>query len=442
MFVLMVTMLAMVLPRVAYANVARMEFTIGQVTGIDAGGRARALRKGSVLAAGDTVRTGQGRAQIRFSDGGYTSLQPGTEFRIDDYHYDRKDVGKSRSFFSLLKGGLRTITGTIGHLRKKSYQLRTPVATIGIRGTEYLASLDNSLTVHVGEGEIEVCSELSCANFGSHETGFVPDRYSPPIQVENPPSLAPPQERQIYALNPQYQNEIHAGAEYSSSEDRDANGLPSILGGTLPDGELYALAVSWGESYTNVDLFAKGLLDPPGELTDGRFGDGGQLVKYLNNNFGSAPIQGEVLTAGVADVGVSDGVIGWGRWTGGSAVVGKSGGGSTSVNLAGSSSHHYVIGLPTADMPSGTASYSLVGATSPTLASGAGAPGTVTSASLLANFDLSTVDLDMNLAVNGNGYNLTAIDMGIGGAPNNFTFAGGGDATNASDCVSFCTASV
>src|SRR5690606_23668999 len=72
----------------------------------------RALSVGSELSQGDLVRTGKdGRTQIRFSDGGLVSLQPGTDFRIDEYRFD---AVTERSFFSLLRGALRSATGAIG----------------------------------------------------------------------------------------------------------------------------------------------------------------------------------------------------------------------------------------------------------------------------------------------------------------------------------------
>ena len=44
-----------------------------------------------------------------------------------------------------------------------------------------LAALGDSLTVHVGAGEIELCSQARCARFGSHETGYVPGPSSQPV---------------------------------------------------------------------------------------------------------------------------------------------------------------------------------------------------------------------------------------------------------------------
>jgi hypothetical protein len=417
----------------AYANVARVEFSIGQVSGIDSDGNERRLAKGSTLTAGDTVRTGRGRAQIRFTDGGYTSLQPNTEFRIDDYHYDAVKTEESVGFFSLLKGGLRTITGTIGRIRKKAYQLRTPVATVGIRGTEYLAELGNSLTVHVGDGEIEVCSDVACTVFGAHQTGYVASANSRAVRAEHPPSLAPPQERQVYAYNGGYQAQFDEGAEFSSSDARPP----------LPNGQLYALAVSWGEqsvSVPNADLFVAPVLGPLGEPTDASFDGNASLSDYFNNNSGN-PISGNIGSARSEDIGYADGPVGWGRWTGGSISAGSSFGGSVPVSLTGASSHHYAVGIPTAVMPTNPATYSLVGATSPTLASGAGAPGTMNSANLVADFLGGRVNLNMDMTVNGTNYVTTDLPMSLGSAPNDFTFSGSG-LTDSPTCFSGCSTEV
>lgn len=416
---------------VAYANIGRVEFSIGEVTGIDSDGKQRRLAKGSTLNAGDTVRTQRGRAQIRFTDGGYTSLQPNTEFRIDDYYYDAKKTEESVGWFSLLKGGLRTITGVIGKIRKKAYQLSTPVATVGIRGTEYLAVLGNSLTVHVGEGEIDVCSDAGCTWFGAHQTGYVASAGSRAVLAEHPPSLAPPQERQVYAYNGGYQASFDAGADFSASDD--------AISTQLQDGPFYALAVSWGQSSTNADLFATGLFTPPGPLTNASFDSNVGLVDYFNDGTAS-PISGNVNSAQIAEIGFN-GPVGWGRWTMGSALVGLSGGGSRLVNLTGASSHHYAIGLPTAVMPTNPATYSLAGATSPTLASGAGAPGTLNSANLVADFAGGSVMLNMDMTVNGNDYTTAGLPMSLGNSPNDFTFSGSG-ITNSSACVSSCFTSV
>ena len=88
---------------------------------------------------------------------------------------------EDRSFFSLLKGGFRTVTGLIGKLRREQYRIDTAVATIGIRGTDYGAHYNASgLAVSTFSGLVEVCSEGGCAEAAPGETLLVADRKSKP----------------------------------------------------------------------------------------------------------------------------------------------------------------------------------------------------------------------------------------------------------------------
>ena len=124
-------------PVIGYpAPAAQVDFAVGNVTAVGSNGQSRALGKGAQIEQGDTVNTNGGRAQLRFTDGAYVSLQPESQFRIDQYRFDGKQDGNEKGFFSLLKGGLRTITGLVGRSNKANYQVSTSVATIGIRGTE------------------------------------------------------------------------------------------------------------------------------------------------------------------------------------------------------------------------------------------------------------------------------------------------------------------
>lgn len=132
----------------------KVEFSMGAVSAVTSSGDRRALMKGSEILSGDTIATADGRAQVRFTDGGYISLQPNTEFKVEEYNYAGKTDGSEKGFFSLIKGGMRAITGAIGHAKRDAYRVNTPVATIGIRGTEYLASFNGTLLVKVGDGAV------------------------------------------------------------------------------------------------------------------------------------------------------------------------------------------------------------------------------------------------------------------------------------------------
>ena len=58
------------------APAAQVDFAVGNVTAVNASGQSRQLRKGAQIEQGDTVDTNGGRAQLRFTDGAYVSLQP------------------------------------------------------------------------------------------------------------------------------------------------------------------------------------------------------------------------------------------------------------------------------------------------------------------------------------------------------------------------------
>lgn len=128
----------------AAAHAAKIVYAFGQVQATGATGKGRQLRKGDQIFPGETVATARGRAQIKFTDGGFASLQPNTQYKIDDYNFAGKADGKERSCLSLIKGSVRLVTGVIGRANRNNFRLKTKVATIGIRGTLGKASHGDS----------------------------------------------------------------------------------------------------------------------------------------------------------------------------------------------------------------------------------------------------------------------------------------------------------
>ncbi|MDH3768576.1 MAG: FecR domain-containing protein, partial [Gammaproteobacteria bacterium] len=142
-----VACLLMALPlAVAHADAGQALFVYGKAYVVSPDGSRTALRKGSTVQSGDTIVTSaNGRVQMRMDDGGLLALRPQTEFVIEEFNFpsaagsSSASNGEPRSFFALVKGGFRSITCAIGKADKSDYRVRTPVATIGIRGTDYTA---------------------------------------------------------------------------------------------------------------------------------------------------------------------------------------------------------------------------------------------------------------------------------------------------------------
>jgi hypothetical protein len=70
-------------------------------------------------------------------DGGIITVRPDTRLRIDTYRYSAGAREDDSVVLNLLRGAFRSVTGEAGHFFRASYQIKTPTATIGIRGTDH-----------------------------------------------------------------------------------------------------------------------------------------------------------------------------------------------------------------------------------------------------------------------------------------------------------------
>jgi hypothetical protein len=357
-----------------------VEFTIGGVT-VARNGSERPLARGTELDNGDTVRTNDGRAQIRFTDGAYVSLQPNTEYSIRDYRYDS---GNERGFFSLLKGAMRTVTGAIGRINRDRYQIATPTATVGIRGTGGVIQVqDDGSTLVVGTSGIwSLTNPAGSVDVPAGTSAVAPsDPNQPPQETTQQPTSgpAPVQEEE---------------PTFVAGEERDEQGLPVI-----PQPPFTPLVS--GPGYDAVLAYNTG----PNPNLDGPEGAAGLTASFDNigqatqiiDQFGSFDYTLEPTGGSQTEFG-SDGILAWGRWTGSVDVFGRI------ETYSANQGFHYVVGMPTATMPTtGSAEYSLLGATSPTYADGRSAPGKF-SGSLSVDFLTATVTGTFNVSIDGKGY--------------------------------------
>lgn len=104
----------------------------------------------------DQVSTGaQSQAQFRMLDGALLALQSDTELLISEYKAGSA-TEQGSVVMELVKGGLRTVTGSIKG-DAGNYQLKTPVGSIGIRGTTFqLSYINEIMLVGVWDGQIEL----------------------------------------------------------------------------------------------------------------------------------------------------------------------------------------------------------------------------------------------------------------------------------------------
>jgi hypothetical protein len=152
--------------------------TVGEVT--FAAGDARLegatakLLRGAQVEVGQTIVTGSGgHVHIKFVDDAFVAVRPNSQLTVDDYQYDPANAAANRVKFTLRGGTGRLITGKAGQANKQGFRLNTPMAAIGVRGTDFVvrASAD-STRVTVQQGAV-VMSPFAdgCSAAGSGPCG-------------------------------------------------------------------------------------------------------------------------------------------------------------------------------------------------------------------------------------------------------------------------------
>lgn len=121
-----------------YAAAGQFQFVAGTVKVVNRAGVERVAIKGMNVDEGDTVATAvNASAQIRMVDGGFVAVRSDSRLKLETFVFNGKEDGQERSLIMLLKGGFRAITGLIGNQNKQNYLIKTPTATIGVRGTDH-----------------------------------------------------------------------------------------------------------------------------------------------------------------------------------------------------------------------------------------------------------------------------------------------------------------
>lgn len=399
--------------------VGKFMYLDGAVTVRDAGGVSRTAARGERVALQDTIATGEGRAQLRFDDGGWVSLQPRTVFEVKEYEW-RQD---GKIVISLLKGAARAVTGLLSQSRQ--YNFVTPVATIGIRGTSFQVTycvqscdVPDGLYVTGGDGTIFVRNGFGEIDLSRGRTAYVATAQTPPRESSVKP-IAEVQEQ----MTPQ---QIAATGSTTVGELRPGNfiyfqgesGYAGPFTTTFPTSAGFAMAASGSASAqgsATVDGIFKSesgsvsgadVAAGAGTLAAGEIlalvldGAGRPVSATVTDAHGR--VSGTALTA--PEMSGNDGILYWGRWTNTTFQADAQEGGNNatgSANLPAGSYLHYMFGQPAGSVPmAGSATYTFVGGSGSTSAAGTAGAG-VTSGNLSVNFATNSLSTSLSISHGG-----------------------------------------
>jgi hypothetical protein len=140
--------------------IAQAIWVKGAVIATGPDGAPRTLTRRAVVYEHDVVTTDKtSTGEIGFTDGSLMTLNNDSSIKIDEYKFKAGGgTAENKSVMGLVKGGFRTITGAIPKENPDGYKINTPVATIGVRGTEFVTQLSplKGLLLKIEKGSIIV----------------------------------------------------------------------------------------------------------------------------------------------------------------------------------------------------------------------------------------------------------------------------------------------
>lgn len=192
----------------ALALAAPVAGTVVQLSGPlmarKADGTVKVLAIKSEVENGDTLVTEKNTyALLRFIDNSEITLRPGSTLTIENFSFDSGKQDADRAQFNLVKGGLRAASGLLGKRSREKFELKTPAATIGIRGTLFVAEIvpvagqlpgaetvrAPGLYVQVLDGMVHLNNPAGTQVFNAGQFGFTPNMTLPPVVVPQNPGM-------------------------------------------------------------------------------------------------------------------------------------------------------------------------------------------------------------------------------------------------------------
>lgn len=189
--------------------------------------------KGLSVSVGDLVYTeNNGHVHIRFVDEALVSVRPRSSLEIERYEFNRKSPEKSAVKFNLVEGVARSISGEAAKSARQRFRLNTPVAAIGVRGTDFVVSANSvSTKALVNEGSIvmapfsNLCTSDALGPCSQNAVELAGDAFQ--VLEINGNSLLPPVEadqapRSIANLRDRFRLAGQNLASAADSDERDA----------------------------------------------------------------------------------------------------------------------------------------------------------------------------------------------------------------------------
>lgn len=125
--------------------VGQVSLLIGEARLVRRDGSVVVLRQGGSIAVGDRIETtSNGHVHVRFVDNAVVSVRPESVLEVQAYRFDAANPQSNEVRLKVAQGVSRSISGQATDADKSRFRLNTPIAAIGVRGTDFIVQASAS----------------------------------------------------------------------------------------------------------------------------------------------------------------------------------------------------------------------------------------------------------------------------------------------------------
>lgn len=184
-------------------QVGEVMLTRGQAIAVGRNKVSRDLEIGDGVFVGDKIVTGEdGFVRLLMVDEARLDLRCYSIMVIEKYNLQSS---RRSSILNLMQGSMRKVSGKIGKATEDVYELKTPVASVGVRGTEYALRVfqskgcdgsvdteDEGLYIKVIEGLVDVHNRAAKTAVAKNDTLYIPLPDAAPVDKDIKPGVIEP----------------------------------------------------------------------------------------------------------------------------------------------------------------------------------------------------------------------------------------------------------
>lgn len=243
------------------AQIAAYSGTVEVQSAADGGWRSAA--DAGAISAGDEVRTGDNSSVVlSFPDESKTMMSPYTELSVVEMSLD-EDQGDKVIILQQQSGRTQNYVQPLQTAGSR-FEIRTPAATISVRGTSFTVDVDgNGATrVAVSEGRVQVAAQGVTITLNAGEGTVVESGRSPGV-VQAVPTVPLPPEMATLAPTPQPAPNEEPGQEAQATPTPRPTATPTVTPSETPTPSATSATETWTPSPTPTAASSSGPTEPP-----------------------------------------------------------------------------------------------------------------------------------------------------------------------------------